>query len=218
LSKCPFSTEFFFCNLESRISHIKQQIETKKKAKTNLKQKEIQYNQAIRHHKLLQKLLTKEIPGLSNTTYVETRAGSTGKHDLTQLLATTPDLVCKKIEILIQQRLDSDESLNAQHFQHIHHLIARLPTNQVNEFVSSFSEQLKHELHTIPVPEEQYEFQQNIEDQQEAIEHISSQKQRAKELTKRKDQLELETREAEIRLVRRVRELYADPAVQSALV
>jgi hypothetical protein len=181
-----------------------------------LKQKSSQYNQLIRQHKLLQKLLREETP---KNTPIETRPSFTGKHDLTQLLATTPDLVCKKIELLIQQRISTQDALNLQELEHINHLIARLPMDQVDQFVSSLLQQLKSETKTIQLPDKQYyEFRQNIEDQQKVIEYHSNQKQRANDLKQKKDQLELETREAEIRLVRRVRELYADRAVQSALM
>lgn len=222
LSECPFRTKFFDRALiEARIARVKQQIETKKKAKFAAQQKEVCYNQTIQHHQLLQKILANALEEHDHHLPIETRPSLTGKHDLTQLLATTPDLVFKKIELLIQQRIDSDQPFNSQELEHIHQLIVRLPRDQVEQFVSNALQQLKNEVQTIQKLDREkqpYVFQQHIEDQQNVIEYHSTQKQRAEQLTKKKDQLELQTREAEVRLVRRVRELYADRAVQSALV
>ncbi|KAI9486334.1 MAG: hypothetical protein EXX96DRAFT_548688 [Benjaminiella poitrasii] len=208
--------------LESRISKIQQQIKNKKKTLSGIKEKESQYNRQLREHQRKYQKETENEETVLDHDFSEEPEYSIGKRDLLQMVPTTPEIILKKTMSLIEQQYNEQEPISSENTTQIKVLLDRLPKEQ-NEFWNGYIEQWIREAGKITVLEKDgienkfYNFDQQ-QQRQKILRHYSKQIETIQELLKRKTQLELETREAEMNIVRRIKELHSDPNVQSALI
>lgn len=196
------------CLVESRILDIQNEIKSKQTSVDQLKQTTRQYNLLIKSNVEFQK----------SASYIITEpkaqrpSTSSGRRDLTQLVATTPEKICRKIESLIEKQAFTNQDL-AQ----IKNLIEHLPNKHDKQQFITMVEGLKSKAETIDIDTTKYKTE-NIKDSlsyQSVLDYLEDQRLRIKELTKRKDDLQIKTSIAEQQLIQRVRQLYKEPEIQS---
>ncbi|CAO0794855.1 unnamed protein product [Mucor circinelloides] len=198
-------------SLESEIAHTRAQIELKKNSTDALRRKQAQYRsiQPIQPQK--QPLSRKS--DVSSPSILLRR-----RRDLTQLLPTTPDMVCKKLEFYIKRQFKLQKFISETEIDQIKHLIDRLPEKhdkqQTYQMVNALLQQVKQMREPM-----RRDFQVLETKEYKDIESFASkQKEKIEQLIKRRDELESKIKESETNLIQRVRELYTDPVVQSAVV
>lgn len=198
-------------SVESEIAHTRAQIQVKKNSTDALRRKQAQYRsiQPIQPQK--QPLSRKS--DVSSPSILLRR-----RRDLTQLLPTTPDMVCKKLEFYIKRQFELQKFISETEIDQIKHLIDRLPEKhdkqQTFQMVNALLQQVKQMREPM-----RRDFQVLETKEYKDIESFASkQKEKIEQLIKRRDELELKIKESETSLIQRVRELYTDPVVQSAVV
>ncbi|KAI8640107.1 hypothetical protein BD408DRAFT_484347 [Parasitella parasitica] len=197
--------------LESQIAHTRMQIEKRQNAVQEIKRKQTHF-QSTRQAHLQDQSLANEMHPKSVLALVG------GRRDLTQLLPTTPEMVCKKLELYIKRQYERQTFINHTEISQLRQLISRLPEkhdkHQANQMVDSLLQQVKN----VRVDKAKYEYKIVDKAEYREIEsYKSAQTEKIHELLQRKDDLERETKDAETNLIRRIRELHVDPVVQSAI-
>jgi hypothetical protein len=145
----------------------------------------------------------------------------TGKRDLSKLLSTTPEMICSKLEELIQSQHALGRVPTLTDLSQITQMIARLPDSQNMQQFGNLTPHLLTDLQKFKANSQSYNnsghHDIDREKEQYILDYHAHRNAKVEELNKRKGQLELECRNAEESLTRRVKELHADPLVQSAL-
>lgn len=197
--------------VESQIAQVRTQIDTRKSSIHNIKRKQIQYKRT-KQKQLHIEPISNELKVTSSSVMVS------GRRDLTQLLPTTPEMICKKLELYIKRQFEKQQFINATEISQIKQLINRLPEKHDKRQSNQMVDLLLCQVKDMGVKKEKYDYKVlETQEYKEIEKYESTQKIKIQQLSKRKEDLEIETRDAETNLIRRIRELHADPAVQSAI-
>ncbi|CEP13764.1 hypothetical protein [Parasitella parasitica] len=197
-------------------THTRMQIEQKQIAVKEVKRKQSCYQsikQAQSHNQQQQQeLLVDELHPKSPLTLIS------GRRDLTQLLPTTPEMICKKLELYIKRQYERQAFINEKEILQVRQLINRLPEKHDKQQAHQMVDALLRQLQNVSVDKAKYEYKiRDTAEYKEIERYEMAQRAKIRELLQRKDDLERETKDAETNLIRRIRELYADPVVQSAI-
>ncbi|KAI8979825.1 hypothetical protein BDF20DRAFT_534905 [Mycotypha africana] len=220
-------------DLELQICYVQKQLDQKRKSILQNRQKEDYFDKLCHHHAYYQQQLTKLLSSAekNNQESINNRPTTPtgGKRDLAEILGTTPDVFSKKIEQIIEQQLKSKQMASERELLQIQQLLDRLPRND-STIVSTFNRVLKRliaEMEGLKVNDDNYitprvnkeitSEQQTITERDKTMYQLEHRK-KMNALLNKKEKLESEARTVERQLIRRVRELHSDPAVQSALV
>ncbi|KAL9539154.1 hypothetical protein MBANPS3_010433 [Mucor bainieri] len=197
-------------SLESRVRQARAQIEAKKSSLDELRRKQAQYRRT--QPEQAQHQPTANRPDASNPSTLLRR-----RRDLTQLLPTTPDMICKKLEFYIKRQFEMQKFISEAEISQVKHLIDRLPEKhdkqQTHRMVNTLLQQVKH----IQKPDDHVFKILETKEYKDIQTSASKQKQEIEQLTERKVDLELKIRESESALIQRIREVHVDPVVQSAV-
>ncbi|KAI7907047.1 uncharacterized protein BX663DRAFT_494642 [Cokeromyces recurvatus] len=178
--------------IESQIAKVQHQIDSKRKSILRIKETESYYGKLLHEHKIKyqKKTINKEIT--SDLATVEEPVFYTGKRDLLQVLSATPEVILKKIIALIEQQYSTQNLASSEEITQIKILLDRL-SDEHSTFWNKYIDEWIKEMKEVTVIDKD-------------------------EIKNMKKELELETREAEMNIVRRIKELHSDPNVQAALI
>lgn len=139
------------------------------------------------------------------------------RRDLIQLLPTTPDMICKKLEFYIKRQFEMQKFISEAEIKQIKHLIDRLPEKHDKQHTHQMVNALLQQVNNMRQPENHVFQILETKEYEDIQANASKQKQEIEQLTERKDELELKIRESESALIQRIREVHVDPVVQSAV-
>lgn len=146
----------------------------------------------------------------------------TGKRELTQLLALTPEKICAKLEDLLRNQTFPVDISTSSELALIRKMMDRLPDPTNKDQYDGIIRQLLQELEKLKAAaaaartEDVYDIDSN-EKIKSIMEYLNYRKRKVKELSSRNDQLAAECQETEKLLAQRVESLHNDPAIQHAL-
>lgn len=208
----------FYSYVETHIVKARQQVEEKRKFNTQLKRRHQLIKQMTLQQANYQKLVfdkQKDQPELKVPLPV------TGRRELTQLLALTPEKICTKLEDLLRNQTSKVDILTSSELAQIRKLMDRLPDpsnkDQYDVIIRKLLEEIEKLKHIPQARVENVYDMNNNEKIQSIMEYLKYRKRKVKELSTRNDQLVLECQEAEKLLAQRVESLQNDPSVQHAL-
>lgn len=145
----------------------------------------------------------------------------TGKRELTQLLALTPEKICTKLEDLLRNHTSKVDMLTSSELAPIRKLMDRLPDPTNKDQYDSIMRQLLGELEKLKhAPKAHADGVYDIDSNEKIksiMEYLNYRKRKVKELSTRNEQLAAECQETEKILAQRVESLQSDPAIQHAL-
>ncbi|GAN09162.1 hypothetical protein MAM1_0247c08684 [Mucor ambiguus] len=197
-------------SLESRIRQARAQIEAKRNSLNELRQKQAQYRCAQPAQPQHQPTANRS--GGSNPSILLGR-----RRDLTQLLPTTPDMICKKLEFYIKRQFETQKFISEAEINQVKHLIDRLPEKHDKQQTHRMVNALLRQVESMQKPEDYAFHIREAKEYRDIQTSASKQKQEIGQLIKRKDELELKIRESESILIQRIRQVHVDPVVQSAV-
>lgn len=207
---------FFSPTLEAKISEVQSKIKARQISIEELQRTANQYKRLTTLHKDFQNRAASII------TEKEKKAKSSialGRHDLTQLIAITPEKICKKIEALLLKQAEQNQAISEDELVQIKNLIERLSDKHDIQQFTLLVEGIQSKLETIDIDPTKYETE-NVKSSlkyQSLLDYLGDQNQRIEELTTRKNELQLQTEKAESYLIKRIRQLYQDHELQSML-
>lgn len=196
--------------VESRLRHTRAQIEAKKNSVDALRQKQTQYRRAPPTP--TQKQPTSNRSDAASPSLLHRR-----RRDLTQLLPTTPDMICKKLEFYIKRQFETQKFISGAEVSQVKQLIDRLPEKHDKQQTHRMANALLHQVRQMRKPQACVFRILETAEYKDIEAFTSKQKQVIEQLTERKDTLELNIREAESALIQRIRQVHVDPVVQSAV-
>lgn len=197
--------------VESQIAQVQAQIDARKSSIHDIKRKQTQYK-STKQKQLHSEPISNELKVTSPSVM------TSGRRDLTQLLPTTPEMICKKLELYIKRQFEKQQLINATEISQIKQLINRLPEKHDKRQSNQMVDLLLCQVKDMSIEKEKYDYKVlETQEYKEIEEYESTQRVKINQLSKRKEDLEIETRDAETNLIRRIRELYADPVVQSGV-
>lgn len=197
-------------SVESRLRHTRAQIEAKKNSVEALRQRQAQYRSAP-------PTPSQKQPPSNRSDAASPSMLHRRRRDLTQLLPTTPDMICKKLEFYIKRQFEMQKFISGAEISQIKQLIDRLPEKHDKQQTHRMANALLHQVKQLRKPQACTFHILETTEYKDIETFASKQKQDIKQLTERKDELELNMREAESALIQRIRQVHVDPVVQSAV-
>lgn len=146
-----------------------------------------------------------------------------GRRDLSKLLAATPEQICNKLEQLIISQKNSGQAPSSDELSNMQQWISRLTNPTDKEEYNNFIQHLMKDLEKVQDNHVQKYINTRVDDDVSRDKQVIIREYHAhrinkiQQLSTRREQLDVDCKQVEVALSSRVKELHADPQIQSAL-